>query len=66
MSDNATIEHEKELQRVHNMFNQEIRELKEIYNMKISNLEMRISDIEMRHFLIQKDLVSIVNKLNLK
>ena len=66
MLDNITIEHEKELQRVHNMFNQEIKELKESYNMKITNLEMKISEIETEHVIVQKKLMKIIDKLNLK
>ena len=59
-------EHDEELRYVHIMFNDEIKQIKEEYNMKITNLEMMINENETRHFNIQKLLMTTVDKLNLK
>jgi len=59
-------EHDEELRYVHIMFNDEIKQIKEEYNMRITNLEMMINENETRHFNIQKLLMTTVDKLNLK
>jgi hypothetical protein len=59
-------EHDEELQYVHNMFNDEIKQIKEEYNTRITNLEMMISENETRQFNVQKLLMTTINKLNLK
>ena len=59
-------EHDEELRYVHIMFNNEIKQIKEEYNTKITNLEMMISENETRQFNIQKLLMTTVCKLNLK
>ena len=51
-------EHDEELRYVHIMFNDEIKQIKEEYNMKITNLEMMINENETRHFNIQKLLLN--------
>jgi len=55
--------HEEELQKIHIMFNQEIIELKEYYNMKIANLEMKINEDETRLYNIQYEVTKIIRKL---
>jgi len=59
-------EHDEELRYVHIMFNNEIKQIKEEYNTKITNLEMMISENETRQFNIQKLLMTTIDKLNLK
>ena len=55
-------EHEKELRNVHNIFNQEIKDMKENYNMKINILQMRLEEIETKQYIMKKKLLNFILK----
>ena len=53
-------DHEIELRRIHNVFNQEIKELKklkEIQDMKMNNLEMELNEKEMKEYVLKCILI---------
>ena len=56
-------EHEEEIRNVHNIFNQEIKDMKENYNTKINILQMQLEEMEMKQYLIKEKLLNLVVKL---
>ena len=62
MIDQILKNHEEELQKIHKMFNSEIKNIKEYYIMKINNLEMEINEKEMKEYIMKKNLLKIIVK----
>lgn len=56
-------EHEEEIRTVHNIFNQEIKVMKENYNIKINILEMQLEEFEMKQFLMKEKLLNLILKV---
>ncbi len=56
-------EHEEEIRNIHNIFNQEIKDMKENYNTKINILQMQLEEMEMKQYLIKEKLLNLVVKL---
>jgi hypothetical protein len=56
-------EHEEELRNIHNIFNQEIRDIKDNYNMKINILQMQLEEIEMKQYIMKEKLLNLILKL---
>ncbi len=56
-------EHEEEIRNVHNIFNQEIKDMKENYNIKINMLQMQLEEIEMKQYLMKEKLLKFILNL---
>jgi chaperonin cofactor prefoldin len=56
---NLIKKHDEDLQYIHIIFNKEISELKESYNQKINNLEMKTNELETRMYRMKNELNKI-------
>ena len=54
-------DHEQEIRNLHIMFNNAIKELKQNNDLKINNLEMQISEMETKLFILKSRLNNIKN-----
>ena len=54
-------DHEQEIRKLHIVFNNEIKEIKQNNDLKINNLEMRICEMETKLFILKSRLNNIKN-----